>query len=206
MSPKSQQKITIDWRPDKTSGRPIYKQIVDYMSEMISSGHWAIGSRLPSQRSLAQQFGVNRSTITTAMEELYSYGVLEGDFGRGTYIASNTWTLMMSSAPPDWGTYIRSGSFKPNVPTIQAINRLEFEEGYIRLGTGELAPELFPRDSMEEVFRRLPAQIPSLNYLGPLGLPELREALACRVTGPDILPEPHRWARESPDPPWNRTA
>ena len=23
--------------------------------------------------------------------------------------------------------------------------RLEFEEGYIRLGTGELAPELFPR-------------------------------------------------------------
>lgn len=93
------------------------------------------------------------------MEELYSYGVLEGDFGRGTYIASNTWTLMMSSTPPDWGTYIRSGSFKPNVPTIQAINRLEFEEGYIR-----------------------------------------------RVTGPDILPEPHRWARESPDPPWNRTA
>ena len=115
------------------------------------------------------------STITTAMEELYSYGVLEGDFGRGTYIASNTWTLMMSSAPPDWGT-------------------------------GELAAELFPRDSMEEVFRRFPAQIPSLNYLGPLGLPELREALARRVTGPDILPEPHRWARESPDPPWNRTA
>jgi len=178
MSTAREQKIVIDWKPDKTSSQPVYRQIVDYMSGMIASGHWAIGSRLPSQRSLAQQFEVNRSTITTAMEELSSYGVLEGDFGRGTYVASNTWSLMMSAAPPDWGTYIRSGSFRPNVPTIQAINKLEFVDGYTRLGTGELSPELFPKDAMEEVFRRLPAQIPSLNYLGPLGLPELREALA----------------------------
>lgn len=190
MNTAPEQKITIDWKPDKSGNRPMYRQIVDYMSEMIASGHWAVGSRLPSQRSLAQQFGVNRSTITTAMEELSSYGVLGGDFGRGTYVTSNTWSLMMSAAPPDWGTYIRSGSFKPNVPTIQAINKLEFVEGYIRLGTGELAPELFPKKAMEDVLGRLSSQIPSLNYLGPLGLPQLREALARRLQAQGIPATP----------------
>lgn len=190
MNEPSEKIIAIDWMPDKSSDRPVYKQIVDYMSGKIASGHWAVGSRLPSQRSLARQFEVNRSTITTAMDELYSYGVLEGDFGRGTYVASNTWSLMMSTAPPDWGSYIRSGSFKANVPTIQTINKLEFMEGYIRLGTGELAPELFPREAMEAVFRRLPGHIASLNYLGPLGLPQLREALSLRLQAQGIAASP----------------
>ncbi len=190
MANASVQKIIIDWKPDRNSSRPVYRQIVDYMCSKIASGHWAIGSRLPSQRSLAQQFQVNRSTITTAMEELYSYGVLSGDFGRGTCIASNTWSLMMSSAPPDWGSYLRSGSFKANVPTIQAINKLEFVDGYIRLGTGELSPDLFPRAAMKEVFARLACDVTSLNYLGPLGLPQLREALALRLRSAGIPATP----------------
>ncbi|WP_130862905.1 aminotransferase-like domain-containing protein [Bacilliculturomica massiliensis] len=182
--------LEIDWRPDRGSAAPVYQQIVDYVSRRISGGDWPVGSRLPSQRRLAQQFGVNRSTISAAMDELYSYGVLEGDRGRGTYVASNTWSLLMSSAPPDWGSYIRSGSFRANVPTIQLINKLEFERDVLRLGTGELAPDLFPREIMDEVFSRLPARIPSLNYLEPLGLAELREVLARRLCAQGIETSP----------------
>ena len=182
--------LEIRWKPDKGSATPVYRQIVDYVSRRISGGDWPVGSRLPSQRRLAQQFGVNRSTISAAMDELYSYGVLEGDCGRGTYVASNTWSLLMSSAPPDWGSYIRSGAFRANVPTIQLINKLEFEDDVLRLGTGELAPDLFPREIMEEVFSRLPARIPSLNYLEPLGLAELREVLARRLCAQGIETSP----------------
>ena len=172
--------IEFDWKPDKAAKTPIYRQIVEYIAGKIAAGDWVIGSRLPSQRAMAQAFGVNRSTIVTAMEELVSYGILESDFGGGTRVKSNTWSLLMSQ-PPDWNKYISSGPFHANVPAIQTINKLEFEPGYIRIGTGELAPELYPNKLVTKLFRRMPEIVPHLGYLGPLGLPELGQALSERL-------------------------
>ncbi len=169
--------ITLDWKPDKQHKTPIYRQIVKYISDKIATGDWVIGSRLPSQRAMAQAFGVNRGTIVSAMEELISYGILESDFGGGTKVASNTWSLRMSQ-PPDWNKYIASGPFGANLSTIQTINKMEFEPGYIRIGTGELSPELYPGKLVSKIFRRMPERIPNLGYLGTLGLPELGDALS----------------------------
>lgn len=182
--------IDIDWKPDKNSSEPAYRQIVDHISRKISSGDWTIGSTLPSQRVLAERFGVNRSTVVRALEELCSYGILEGTTGRGTTVTSNTWSVLMSTAPPDWGDYLKAGTFQENVPTIQVINKLEFKKGIIRLGTGELSPDLFPAEMMQELFRRLPDRIPSLNYLEPLGLPELRQALSEQLKRQGIDADP----------------
>lgn len=182
--------ITLDWKPDKNSDEPVYRQIVNYISRKISCGDWIIGSKLPSQRILAERFGVNRSTIVRALEELCSYGILEGVTGKGTTVTSNTWSVLMSTAPPDWGNYLQAGTFQENVPTIQAINKLEFKKDIIRLGTGELSPDLFPGEMMREVFQNLPGRIPSLNYLEPLGLPELRRALSERLKAQGIDADP----------------
>lgn len=175
-------KIEFDWKPTKQTKTPIYRQIVEYISNKIAAGDWVIGSRLPSQRDMAEAFGVNRSTIVTAMDELLSYGILESDFGGGTRVKSNTWSLLMSQ-PPDWNKYIQSGPFRANMPTIQAINKLEFEEGYIRIGTGEISPELYPTKLVSKILRRMPERIPNLGYLGPLGLPELGQVIAEKLKG-----------------------
>lgn len=172
--------IEIDWKPDKNDKMPVYRQIIKYVSDKIATGDWTIGSRLPSQRALAESFGVNRSTVVNAMEELLSYGILESDYGGGTRVKSNTWSLLMSQ-PPDWNKYIQSGPFRANMPTIQTINRLEFEPGYIRIGTGELSPELYPGKLVAGILRKMPDRIANLGYLGPLGLPELGNALAERL-------------------------
>ncbi|MEE0741663.1 MAG: PLP-dependent aminotransferase family protein [Emergencia sp.] len=172
--------IEFGWKPDKQDKKPVYRQIVEYVSGKVASGDWVIGSRLPSQRAMAEAFDVNRSTIVAAMEELISYGILESGFGSGTRVASNTWSLLMSQ-PPDWNKYIQSGPFKANLSTIQTINRLEFEPGYIRIGTGELSPDLYPHQLVTKIFRRMPERISSLGYLGPLGLPELGQALSERL-------------------------
>ena len=154
----------------------MYSQIVQYITEKIRKGDWVEGERLPSQRRLSEIFGVNRSTVVTAMDELLSYGIIESSGGGGTRIAGGSWSLRLAQ-PPDWNQYISSGPFRANKPTIQMINRMEFEEGYIRIGTGELAPELYPRELVGNILRHMPDRIPSLNYLGTLGLPELREEL-----------------------------
>ncbi|MEO5545470.1 winged helix-turn-helix domain-containing protein, partial [Bifidobacterium adolescentis] len=111
--------LNIDWKPDRTTGEPVTEQIVGYMCEQVHSGNWPIGSRLPSQRALAEWFGVNRSTVIAAINELSDYGIVEGQHGAGTRIVSNTWSLMLPGAP-DWADYVDSGFFKANNDTIQA--------------------------------------------------------------------------------------
>ena len=160
-------KINTDWKPDRSSGIPLYEQIVKYVCRKVSSGEWTAGMKMPSQRELAQQWNVNRSTVVTAMDELASYGIFESSFGGGTKIAGNTWSVLMSEQGPDWNRYISSGEFKANQSIIQIINKLEFDD-YIRLGTGEPDPRLFPADMMKEIMNEMAENITSLNYLEPL--------------------------------------
>lgn len=174
-------KIIIDWAPDRASPVPVYKQIIDYISKKISTGDWTVGSRLPSQRQLAKQFEVNRSTIVTAMEELSSYGILESDFGKGTCVASNTWSLMMTDSPPDWGSYIQSGSFEARDPINQECHHREFDPNVISLGTGQLSPELFPTELMKRALNHVSKHMDALTYPEPLGLLPLRRAISKRL-------------------------
>ena len=178
--------LNIDWKPDRTTGEPVTEQIVGYMCEQVHSGNWPIGSRLPSQRALAEWFGVNRSTVIAAINELSDYGIVEGQHGAGTRIVSNTWSLMLPGAP-DWADYVDSGFFKANNDTIQAINRYEFTPNMTRIGTGELDPRLFPKAMWRQVLGEAADEIETLGYPPPEGLPELREAIAAhmRATGVD---------------------
>ena len=52
--------VQIDWKPDKSGAEPVYRQIVAFVLDKVSSGEWPVGTRLPPQRQLAEQFGVNR--------------------------------------------------------------------------------------------------------------------------------------------------
>ncbi|MDO4486279.1 MAG: PLP-dependent aminotransferase family protein [Bacillota bacterium] len=181
--------INIDWYPDRNSQMPIYEQIVKYVCRKVSSGEWTVGMKMPSQRELAHKWGVNRSTVVTAMDELASYGIIECGYGGGTRIAGNTWSVLMSEQGADWNRYIRAGEFQANLSTIQIINKLEFDD-YIRLGTGEPDPKLFPSEMMKDIMVELSGNMISLNYLEPLGLRKLREVLSVRLEKEGIYAPP----------------
>lgn len=182
--------IEFDWKPDKELKTPLSEQIVGYIIKKISSGDWLIGQKLPAQRELAALLNVNRSTIVEVYTELISLGVIESNFGKGTKIINNTWSLLFSDHATEWRNYIEGGVHKGNLQTIQVINKLEFDEGTIRLSTGEMAPELFPYDTMKKVLSQIPVKAYSLNYLEPLGLEELRIVICNRLKkqGIDMKP------------------
>lgn len=167
------------WKPNKKLPVPLYQQIVEYIKEKISNGEWPVGSMIPTQRQLAQLFDVNRSTVITALEELIAERLIEGKIGSGTRVVNNTWTLLASTPPPDWNTYVKAGMYKPNLPTIQEINQAESNPNVTRLGTGELSPEILPTDMMKDVLRRLSEQPDPLGYEEPKGSLSLREELSC---------------------------
>jgi GntR family transcriptional regulator of abcA and norABC len=169
--------VRVDWQPDRQSTIPVYEQIVRFVCRKIADGEWSIGTRLPSQRALARSFGINRSTISMAIDALTAFGIIEGRHGAGTVIVSNTWSLLLPGHA-DWGNYVSSGYFRENNRIVQAINQLEFVPNMVRLGTGELDPRLFPQAMMRIVLKQVGRRISSLGYPEPLGLQALRQAVS----------------------------
>ena len=67
---------------------PLYRQLYERISELISSGRLEDGFRLPATRELAGQLGLNRTTISAAYELLEHDGLIAGHVGRGSFVAS----------------------------------------------------------------------------------------------------------------------
>src|SRR6185437_243454 len=76
------------WHPDTTSNIPIFRQLVHHFRNQIHLGILVPGAQLPPQRALAQQLGVNRSTIVAAYQELQADGLVHGHAGGGTIVRS----------------------------------------------------------------------------------------------------------------------
>ncbi|TGA97624.1 PLP-dependent aminotransferase family protein [Sporolactobacillus shoreae] len=168
---------------DRQSSVPLHVQVTDYIKEKIRTGEWVVGSRLPSQRNLAEELLVNRSTVIAAFEELAAQELIEGNRGGGTMVVNNTWGLMAGKQMVNWETYVESGQYKPNLPMIRKINEAEFDPAIIRIGTGELSPDLLPSDTFADLLRKTPAQSLALGYQEPKGDLHLREQVSQYLKG-----------------------
>lgn len=171
--------------------KPKYMEIIEYIKEKIAKGEWVIGSRIPSQRTLAATFNVNRSTVITALEELMADGLIKGVAGKGTIVTNNTWTLMGNNPTANWNENVSLGTHKASVATVQAINEAEANEAFIQLSKGELAKDLFPGDKMKSVVKRVAEQEIALGYEKPKGNIRLRYAISQYLNkrGMDVSPE-----------------
>jgi len=68
-------------------GTPIYRQIMNQLKYLISSGRMAPGDELPPIRTLAQQLVINPNTVARAYRELESLGLIVSRQGSGTRVA-----------------------------------------------------------------------------------------------------------------------
>ncbi|MEH7442195.1 PLP-dependent aminotransferase family protein [Bacillus sp. JJ1122] len=157
---------------------PKYQMIINFIKDQIMNGTWPVGSKLPSQRELAKQFAVNRSTVVTALDELTAEGLVEGKLGAGTIVVNNTWSLMRSNVPVNWNEQVHFGSHQASLGTVQAINLAESDESMIQLSKGELSKDLFPLEEMKEVISKVGKELMPFGYEDPKGNPALREAIS----------------------------
>lgn len=62
--------------------------VLEQMKEMINSGEWQPGTKIPSENELASLMGVSRVTIRSAIQKLSSLGLVESRHGEGTYVCT----------------------------------------------------------------------------------------------------------------------
>lgn len=63
-----------------------YEEVAEQIQRLVTEGVLKPGDRLPSERELAAQFGVGRSSLRDAIRTLEVMGVLESRHGAGTVI------------------------------------------------------------------------------------------------------------------------
>lgn len=66
--------------------RRLYRQIADQITELIDSGEFEAGERLPPERDLAAQLGVSRPSVREALIALEVEGYVEVRVGSGVYV------------------------------------------------------------------------------------------------------------------------
>ncbi len=64
----------------------LYERVVEKVLELISSGAWKPGYRLPPERELSEAFGVSRTVVREAVKALEARGVLESTTGSGVSV------------------------------------------------------------------------------------------------------------------------
>lgn len=68
----------------------IYRQIADQLKRLIENNEFPPGSRLPSERDLAQQLQVSRASVREALIALEVIGLVDVKVGNGVIVRSQT--------------------------------------------------------------------------------------------------------------------
>ena len=73
---------------DDSNPIPKYLQISTWLRELIQTGRYKPGEKLPSEIQLSKMCGVNRNTVRQAISELTAVGLLRSEKGTGTFVTA----------------------------------------------------------------------------------------------------------------------
>jgi GntR family transcriptional regulator/MocR family aminotransferase len=173
---------------ESAPGQPAYARIFERLRTAITSGALAPNARLPSSRTLANDFGVARNTVESALGQLVADGYVVRRQGAGSFVAGR---LPARDAPPLKAT--RAVSSKRVVESRRVSQRakaLQSYPGHYRPLVGvpftpSLPPiDLFPRQVWNRLLSREASRAGTeyWAYGASNGLPALREAIAAHAS------------------------
>ena len=88
---------------DKISQKTVVAQVMERIKELITSGLYKVGDRIPTEQELAERFGIGRSSIREAIKIFQYLGILESRVPKGTFLCARsqisteaiTWAVLL---------------------------------------------------------------------------------------------------------------
>ncbi|MBE8472750.1 FadR/GntR family transcriptional regulator [Streptomyces justiciae] len=108
---------------------PLVEQAAERLRAQIAAGHWAVGSKLPGETTLAKELGVGRSTVREALRALAGAGLVQPRQGAGVFV-------LATEPTDDWPTRLRRAA----VTDVYEV-RMAVEVQAARLAARRRTPE-----------------------------------------------------------------
>ena len=136
---------------------PLYRQLYDFLGELVRGGKLVRGERLPATRELAGTLGLNRATVSAAYELLEAEGLITRQVGRGSFVTGGR---AAEGRPLDWARLLERPESLTLAPPIPV------EPGGISFASSRPAEDLFPLDDFrsccaEVIGRTRPSRDPA---------------------------------------------
>ena len=171
---------------DRAQSTPLYQQICEKLREAIHSGQLAEGTRLPTERALAKELGVNRTTVMNAYNQLASEGLLEGHVGRGTLVKHGQFNYNddgFASNGPSWLFGLHAGEREilgSDAALLSELAGMGERRDIISFAAGTPAPDLLPAEMLSSIMtdHLLSSRQHALGYSPVEGLQSLRRNIA----------------------------
>ncbi len=102
----------------RTKKQPLYDQLVDILSEKIEK-EYRPGDLLPSERELSERYGLSRTTVRLALQELEKLGMVVRQHGRGTFVADRSTQAANLSQTYSFTEHMRSIGRVPKTTILE---------------------------------------------------------------------------------------
>ena len=114
----------------------LYERVVEKVLELISSGAWKPGYRLPPERELSEAFGVSRTVVREAVKALEARGVLESATGSGVSVRHADFNMVSRSLQ----TYMQLSNQVDFEIRLNEVRRV-LEVEMVALAASRITPE-----------------------------------------------------------------
>lgn len=74
------------WMAGRT-GQMLYSKLAGRICDFIMKSGLNVGDKIPSERVLAEKWGVSRASMREALKELENQGILSAEIGKGTFVS-----------------------------------------------------------------------------------------------------------------------
>lgn len=147
----SQTSRAVELRPLRTP--QLYELIADRLADEIRHAVLRPGDRLPSERELARQLEVSRSSVREAITALQMEGVLETRAGAGSFVAANALERVRHLAERD-GDRPRVPRAADASPSALLEMRVAYEPQVARLAAARARPDAYTVELLELMERQ----------------------------------------------------
>src|SRR5215211_9369971 len=114
----------------------LYERVVEKVLELISSGAWKPGYRLPPERELSEAFGVSRTVVREAVKALEARGILESATGSGVSVRRADFNIVSQSLQ----TYMQLANRDDFEIRLNEVRRV-LEVEMVALAASRITPE-----------------------------------------------------------------
>ena len=167
---------------DREASTPLHRQIYDRYCTAIVAGTLRPGQRVPSTRGLASELRISRIPVLTAYAQLLAEGYFQSRVGTGTAVSRSLPDQTVLPEQPLNAPSPRRplGPLASHPLLHDSISNPPWRRGWGAFAVGQVAFDQFPFHVWNSLVTRHSRNVSTkyLDYGGPMGLKDLREAIA----------------------------